>query len=140
MEAGYAKAEVRNQALRADLTPLAPGERPRPLLIAIAVAAINAVASLVFLLAGGDPGGSQGQVVGLIVLSAVAAAGMWAQQAWALLGFLVMLAITVVFAFLALLVAENVAAVALTLAIAGLGSWLFYKLIRVLGRMQAPPR
>jgi len=87
---GYARAEERNAAVRATLVPLAPGERPRPLIVAVVVAAL----------------------LGLIV---------------------------VVFA-LFLLRASNLLAVVLCLAVCGGAGWLFWKLVRVLGRMQAPER
>jgi hypothetical protein len=37
-------------------------------------------------------------------------------------------------------VASNLAAVGLCLAILALGGWLFWKLIRVMSRLQAPQR
>jgi hypothetical protein len=43
-------------------------------------------------------------------------------------------------AALSLLVASNVAAVVLCVAILGPVGWLFWKLIRVMGRIQAPQR
>jgi hypothetical protein len=63
---------------------------------------------------------------------------MWAKRYWAVLGFQALLGITVVLSALALLVAGNLAAVAVGLAIAGLGGWLFWKLVRVLARIQMP--
>ena len=68
----------------------------------------------------------------------VAAWGLWTQRYWAVLGFQALLAITIVVAALSLLVASNVAAVVLCLVIAGAGGWLFWKLVRVLGRMKVP--
>ena len=58
----------------------------------------------------------------------VAAWGMWTQRYWAVLGFQSLLAITLVVAALSLLVASNVAAVVLCLAVLGLGGWLFWAL------------
>jgi hypothetical protein len=70
----------------------------------------------------------------------LAAVGMWQRRYWAVLGFEALLAITITLAALALLVASNLAAVALCLAILGAGGWLFWKLIRVMGRIQTPRR
>jgi hypothetical protein len=56
------------------------------------------------------------------------------------LGFEALLGITVAIAALSLLVASNLAAVALCLVIIGLGGWLFWKLVRVMARLQAPER
>ena len=67
----------------------------------------------------------------------VAAWGMWQRRYWAVLGFEALLAITLCIAALSLLVASNVAAVVLCVAILGPAGWLFWKLIRVMGRLQA---
>jgi hypothetical protein len=56
------------------------------------------------------------------------------------LGFEALLGITVAIAALSLLVASNLAAVALCVVIIGLGGWLFWKLVRVMARLQAPER
>jgi hypothetical protein len=147
MESGYAKAEVRNETLRQGLTPLGKDEHPTPLKIAIAVAALLGLLNVGLLLAGvevqdsgkgNDDGSSAGGVVVLSLLLVVAAVGMYRHQAWATLGFLVLVAITVVFASLSLMVASNLLAVAVCVPIIVLGGWLFWKLIRVLGRMQVP--
>ena len=50
----------------------------------------------------------------------------------------ILLGITIAFAGLSLLVASNAAAIVLSLAIIGLGGWLCWKLVRVMGRLQAP--
>lgn len=136
--AGYARSEAKNAEVRATLTPLEPGERPLPLLIAIGVAIVLAAVNLVGTIISDDV-----PLVGTIIFCVVmgmAAYGLWNQRAWAVLGFLALLGIILAFATLSLLVASNLAAVAFCLAlIAGTGT-LFWKLIRVLGRIQAPPR
>lgn len=140
---GYARSRARDDALRAGLTPLAPGERPTPLVAATAVAALLGLMNLAFLAAGVEVSGEDAQPGGVVALSAVlllAAWGMWRRRYWAVLGFEVLLGITIAFAALSLLVASNLAAVALCLAIAGLAGWLFWKLVRVMGRLQAPSR
>ncbi|MFA9269713.1 hypothetical protein LRS13_05155 [Svornostia abyssi] len=136
--AGYARSEAKNAEVRATLTPLEPGERPLPLLIAIGVAIVLAAVNLVGTIISDDV-----PLVGTIIFCVVmgmAAYGLWNQRAWAVLGFLALLGIILAFATLSLLVASNLAAVAFCVAlIAGAGT-LFWKLIRVLGRIQAPPR
>jgi hypothetical protein len=65
---------------------------------------------------------------------------MWRQRYWAVLGFATLLAlITVAFALL-LLIASNVLAVVVCLVFALSAGWLFWKLIRVMARLQAPQR
>jgi hypothetical protein len=143
MRRGYARSEERNAAIRAGLTPLAPGERPPALLVAIGLSAFVAVANVAIWALGGEVSGQGTGAVGVLSFAAImlaAAGGMWARRAWALLGFQALLAITIVFSFLALAVASNLLAVGLCLVTIGLGGWLFWKLIRVLARIQAPGR
>jgi HEAT repeat protein len=52
MEAGYAKAEVRNQAAREALTPLEDGERPPVVTVAAILAALVAISIVVTVAAG----------------------------------------------------------------------------------------
>jgi hypothetical protein len=143
MRRGYARAEERNAAVRAELQPLGPGERPRPLVIAAALAALLAIANVVAWAAGLDVEGKKPGAFGVLlfaVLMLLAAWGMWERRYWAVLGFEALLAITLCIAALSLLVASNVAAVVLCVAILGPVGWLFWKLIRVMGRLQAPQR
>ncbi len=143
MRRGYARSEERNAAVRAGLTPLAPDERPRALLIAVGLSVFVAVANVALWAGGSEVSGADTGAVGVLAFAAImlaAAGGMWAKRAWALLGFQALLAITIVYSFLALTVASNVLALVLCLVVIGAGGWLFWKIIRVLGRNQAPAR
>ena len=134
-------SEERNAQLRAKLRPLESGEHPRALVAAAATAAFVALANVVLWAAGFEVDGKEPALSGVLLFAAimlVAAWGMWNQRYWAVLGFQSLLAITIVVAALSLLVASNVAAVVLCLAVLGLGGWLFWALIRVLGRMKVP--
>ena len=51
---GYARSRERDEAIRAALEPLAPGERPRAVTVAAVVAGVLGVANLALLLAGWD--------------------------------------------------------------------------------------
>jgi len=68
----------------------------------------------------------------------LAAWGMWQRNYWAVLGFAALLALIAVAFSLLLLIASNVLAAVLSLAFAISAGWLLWKLIRVMGRMQAP--
>lgn len=139
--AGYARSEARNAEVRATLEPLEPGERPWPLLAAISLAVLLIVANVTsFVLADDRTAASSSLNAVLCLLLTAAAWGMWHQRAWAVLGFISLLAITAGTALLGLLVAANLAAVGLSLTVAAVSGTLFWKLIRVLGRIQAPPR
>lgn len=131
----------RDEIARAGLKPLAPGERPAPVVVASAVAVVLAVANLGCYFAGVEVQGTRPNFFGVLlfgVLMLAAAWGMWNLRYWALLGFQALLAVTLVIAGLSLMVAGNLLAVALCIAVLGLGGWLFWKLVRVLGRVKVP--
>jgi hypothetical protein len=138
---GRRSSAERDAIARADLTPLEPGERPLPLRIAAIASVLLAVCNVAFYAAGVEVEGSPPALGGVLLFAAimlVAAWGLWTQRYWAVLGFQALLAITVVVAALSLMVASNVAAVVLCLVILAGGGWLFWKLVRVLGRMKVP--
>jgi hypothetical protein len=142
MRRGYARGAERDAAIRATLEPLAPGEHPPALKAAIAVALLLALSNVVaFALGAGVPGsGSRAGGLVFVGVMLLAAWGMWRQRYWAVLGFATLMAlIAVVFALL-LLVASNVLAVVVCVAFAVSAGWLFWKLIRVMARLQAPQR
>jgi hypothetical protein len=140
---GYARAEERNARVRATLTPLQPGERPPALVVAVALAAVLAVVNVAAWAAGLDVDGQRPGALGVLLFAGLmlaAAVGMWRRRYWAVLGFEALLGITLAVAALSALVASNVAAVLVCGAILALGGWLFWKLVRVMGRLQAPQR
>jgi uncharacterized membrane protein (DUF2068 family) len=129
--------------VRATLTPLAPGERPWPIVVGAALAALSGLVQLVLYLAGvrlHSTGlrASAGQTIVFAVLMFICAAGMWLMRYWAVLGFMALLAILVVFAVGALIKASSVIGLVIALAIVGVGGYLFFKLVRVLSRIQMP--
>ena len=131
----------RDEIARAGLTPLEPGERPTPVVVASVVAVVLAVSNLGLFLAGVEVQGQKPNVFGVLLFGAlmlVAAWGMWNLRYWALLGFQALLAVTLVIAGLSVMVAGNLLALILCLAVLGLGGWLFWKLVRVLGRVKVP--
>jgi hypothetical protein len=142
MRRGYARGAERDAAIRATLTPLAPGEHPPALKVAIGVAIALAVANLVAFALGADVPGSGSRASGLIfvVVMLLAAWGMWRQRYWAVLGFATLMALIAVVFTLLLLIASNVLAVVVCVTFAASAGWLFWKLIRVMARLQAPQR
>jgi hypothetical protein len=143
MRRGYARAEERNAEVRAQLEPLKPGERPPALVAAAVLAAALGTANLVAWIAGVQVEGQEPSALGVLAFCAVmylAAGGLWLARYWAVLGFEALLGIIVVFFSLFLLRASNVLAVAVCVPIIGIAGWLFWKLIRVMGRIQAPQR
>jgi hypothetical protein len=137
------RGEAANEAARAELQPLAPGEHPPALIAGVVVAAALGIANVALYAAGADVRGKAPSAAGAIsfaVLMLVAAWGMWNLRYWAVLGFQALLGVTIVIAALSLAVASNLTAVALCVAIIVPGGWLFWKLVRVLARLQMPQR
>jgi hypothetical protein len=138
-----ARTEAKNAAVREQLAPLAPGERPGALVAAALVAAALGLANLIAYLAGTKIDGTRPAAGGVLVFCAVmflAAGGLWQMRYWAVLGFEALLALIVLVFALFLLRASNVLAVVLCVAVIAAGGFLFWKLIRVMARIQMPRR
>jgi hypothetical protein len=133
----------REDLLRATLQPLREDERPPALLVAIAVCALLALAVIVGAMTVRNLSRHGGSLPGGVFLAGVLlllAQGMYRRRYWAVLGFEALLAFQVIVTSLALVVASTIVAAAICLLSVGLGGWLFWKLIRVMGRMQAGER
>ena len=63
---------------------------------------------------------------------------MWQLRYWAVVGFQAILAFVILFFSLLLLRANNVVALVTGLIVVGGGGYLFYKLVRVLSRLNIP--
>jgi hypothetical protein len=138
MRRGYARGRERDEAIRATLEPLEPGERPGAVTAAAIVAAVLGLL-LVVRVAVDD----EADVRGLLLFAAVmfvAAAGMWKAQYWAVLGFEFFLGLTLVFAAVSLMFAGNVQGVVYSLLILAGAGTLFWKLVRAMARIQMPRR
>jgi thiamine-phosphate pyrophosphorylase len=131
-------SEERNVELRAALEPIAPGERPTPLVVAVATALLLGTVNLVLAATGHSGRGGAGTLLVYCALMFAAAWGMWTKRYIAVLLFQILLAILVVFFFLFLLRASSVGDVALSVAVIVGAGWLFWKLVRVLARLQVP--
>ena len=122
------------------LQPLGERERPKPLIAAVAVAAALALAVLVSVLTVHNLSSHGGSLPGGLFLAAVLlllARGMWERRYWAVLSFEALLAFQIIVTSMALVVAETLLAAGLCVVSIGLSGWLFWKLVRVMGRIQA---
>jgi hypothetical protein len=126
----------RNAEIRAGLEPIGPDERPLPLVIATAVAVALGLTNIVLLIAGQN--GQPGQLVVYCALILGAAYGMWTKHYIAVLLFQVLLAIAVVIGFLFLLRASSLLDVLICFVLIVPTGWLFWKLVRILARLQTP--
>jgi hypothetical protein len=131
---------ARDDLARATLTPLAPGERPGALLFCVALAIVLALAVIAGVLTSHDLAKQGGSVPGGIFLAAVLlllALNMLRLRYWAVLGFEGLLAFQVLIACLALILARTLLAAGACLVAIAIGGTLFWKLVRVMGRIQA---
>ncbi len=141
--AGDTPRPSRDELARATLEPLREDERPIALLVAVAVAIVLALATIVGALTihglsrhgGSLPGG-----VFLACVFALLALGMYRRRYWAVLGFEALLTFQILVTSLALVVASTLLAAGICLLSVVLSGWLFWKLIRVMGRIQAGER
>ena len=140
LERGYARSRARDEQARAELEPLAPGERPTAVTVASIVAALIGLGNVVLVIAGSH---ERPRVTGGLTFAAimfVAAVFMWRRAYWAVLGFQALLGLSVITASLALLVASNVEAVVRSIVVIVAAGTLFWFLIRAMARLQMPTR
>ncbi len=142
-EAHLSRSERKDAAVRAALIPLAPGERPWPLIVGAVLAALSGLVQLILFLVGVRLKGtgvkaSAGQTIAFAVLMSICAVGMWQLRYWAVLGFMALLAILILFAVGSLIKASTIVGFLIAAAIVGLGGYLFFRLVRVLSRIQMP--
>jgi hypothetical protein len=135
------RSEARNAEIRDTLRPYAPGERPRVVVVSAALAALAALFELAAWIARLHPDGQHPAVGGVIVFCAIflaCAVGLWRMWSGAVLGFMCVLAIIAVYFTFFLLRASNVLGFVISIAFILLPGYLFFKLVRVLSRLQVP--
>jgi hypothetical protein len=144
---GYARGRAKDEAARATLKPLDPGERPTAVTVGAVVAALLAAANLIAVIAGWDgAAGSDDRaraVAGSLLVTGVLCAvawGMWHARYWAVLGMQTLLAFTLIAATLGLVTAENVAAMLVLVAIIAAAGTLFWFMVKAMARIQMPER
>jgi hypothetical protein len=135
------RSERRNAEVRAALEPLAPGERPTVILVSTAVASLVGLANLIAFVAGVKIAGKHPAAGGIFVFTALmlaCAIGLWRLWYGAVLGFMALLAIVATIFALLLIEASNVLGLIVALVIITGSGYLFFKLVRVLSRIQMP--
>jgi hypothetical protein len=137
MKRGYARAEEKNQAVRDSLEPIQPGERPPVLIAAVVWLAVIAVLMVYNAVRPDDlSDGSRVGNLAMVVLIVIAAVGTLRLRYWAILGTQTLLALTLVSLILFALVIENVLLVLLGVLCAVVTGYLFYKMVKVMARVQ----
>jgi len=144
---GYARGRAKDEATRAALRPLAPGERPTAVTVGAVVAGLLAASNLIAVIAGWDgAAGSDDRaraVAGSLLVTGVlclVAWGMWHARYWAVLGMQTLLALTLIAATLGIVTAENVAAMLVLVAIIAAAGTLFWFMVKAMARIQMPER
>jgi hypothetical protein len=144
---GYTRSQARDNAARAALEPLGPGERPTAVTVGAIAAALLAIGNLVALALGYNSGedtlspGSEatGSILAAVVLLVVAY-GMWKGRYWGVLGMQTLLALTLIFASLGLVTASTLWAATLLVIIIAAAGTLFWFLVKAMARIQMPER
>ena len=141
------RSEARNEAARAALEPLAPGERPTAVTVGAIVAVLCALANVVAVIAGWNGGvdeDDRARALAYTVLATgvllVVAWGMWKSKYWAVLGMQTLLALTLVASSLALITVSDVGSAILLVAIIASAGTLFWFMVKAMARIQMPER
>lgn len=143
MARGYARGRAKDEAARAALKPLGQDERPLPVTIAAVLSFALGAANLGSYVAGVEVQGEQPALLGIAIYSGLmflVAYGCFRMRYWGVLGMEAVLALALVIFGVLLTRAESVVALLIALAvIAGAGT-LFWKLVKVMARIQMPER
>jgi hypothetical protein len=141
--ARVSRSEAKNAAVRAQLEPLEPGQRPGAVTVGAIVATVLAVGNVVLYAAGVKVGGQKPTVSGIAgptLIMAVCAWGMWRAKYWAVLGMEALLGIIIIIFAVLLAAASNLQSVAIAVAVILAAGTLFWKLVKAMARIQMPER
>jgi hypothetical protein len=137
------RSQRRDAEARANLKPLAPGERPLVIRISALIAAALGLANFIAWLAGDEINGKHPAAAGILIFTALmcaCAVGLWRMWYGAVLGFMALLAIIGTLFSLYLVEASNALGFIVAPIIIVVAGYLFFKLVRVLSRIQMPQR
>jgi hypothetical protein len=142
-EKPVSRSEAKNQAVRDQLVPLEPGERPLPVTIGAYVAIGLIVANVVVYVSGLTVRGDRPAFLGFLafcVLMLAMAWGLWHVKYWAVLGLQALLGLVLVIVGLVALLFESVTDLLICLAIMLPAGTLFWFLVKSMARIQMPKR
>ncbi|MDQ3587699.1 MAG: hypothetical protein M3433_05300 [Actinomycetota bacterium] len=143
MARGYARSRARDEAARAALKPLDPGERPTAVTVAAVVTAVVGLVNLGAYLAGLEVSGERPAVVGILLFTGLmlaAAWGAWNVRYWAVLGIQALLGLTILIFSLLAVKSQDALELAIAVAIIGGAGTLFWHLVKSMARIQMPER
>jgi hypothetical protein len=140
MEAGYAKAEVRNQAAREALVPLEPGQRPTVVTVSAILSALVAISIIVTFAAGVKVNGEAPKLTAVLapaLILGVLAWGMWRAAYWAVVCFQIVLVFLIFTSVYGLMViATSVGEFAVSTGLLVVSGILFWKMVKAMARIQ----
>lgn len=139
----YARSRAKDDAARAALKPLGPGERPRAVTVGAVVALLFAGTNLIAYFAGVKVQGDRPAIAGIIVYSGLmllVAWGMWKAKYWAVLGLETILGLIMVIFALLIVRAGSIGELLIAAAVLVSAGTLFWFLIKSLARIQMPER
>jgi hypothetical protein len=137
------RSQRRDAEARAGLVPIGAGERPGPIIAGAIISGLIGAGQLIAFFAGLKIHGKSpaaGGTIGFCVLMIICAIGMWRLWYGAVLAFMALLAIVATLFSLYLIEASNVLGLVVALVVVGGAGYLFFKLVRVLSRIQMPQR
>ena len=143
MASRYARSRARDEAARAALVPLEPGERPRAVTVAALVTLSAGLVNFVHYLAGAEIRGERPSLVGILLFTGLmltAAWGAWKVRYWAVLGIQALLGLTILIFSLLAVKFENALELAIAAAVIGGAGTLFWFLVKSMARIQMPER
>ena len=137
------RSEAKNAAVRAQLEPLAEGERPLAVTIGAFVTIGLVVANIVAYIVGVEVQGDRPAFIGFLAFSALMvtmAWGLWRAKYWAVLGLESLLGLLIVIIGLVGLLSSSLTDILICLGILIPSGALFWFLIRAMARIQMPQR
>ncbi len=147
MQAGYAKAEEKNQRVRESLEPLARGERPTVITVGAVFCAVMAAIAWssagVALITGAEVDGVRPNVAQLALTGLITTAlawGLWKAKYWAALGFQVLLLLLLIVGVGGLVLAGTLAQAVTTVVLLVLLGAMFWFMVKAMARIQMPDR
>lgn len=144
MKAGYAKAEVRNQAAREALVPLAEGQRPPVVTFSAILSALVVASILITFALGVKVNGSVPKLNTIllpVLILGILAWGMWKARYWAVVCFQIVLVFLIFTAVYGLMVeATSIAEISASVGLLVVAGVLFWMMVKAMARIQMPDR
>lgn len=141
MARGYSRSRAKDDAARAALEPLEPGERPGAVTVGAVVALLLGAGNLAAYFAGMEIQGERPAAFGVFLYSGLmllTSYGCFRSRYWGVLGIQTVLGLMIVVFGLLMTRAESILALVISVAVVGLSGTLFWKLVKSMARIQMP--